>query len=189
MALTTKLEAVNEVLAGIGESPVSSLASGFVTASMASDKIDAVSRELQERGWNFNIEEGLSLAPDVTGLIHLPANVLRVEHADERQPITQRGLKLYDKVRHSYTFTQSVQVHMVVELAFEELPEAARAYVKFRAKRLLQNDLLGDPTLHQVQTPEEKNAWERLEQMDSESTDHNIFDNYELAEWVRRDLF
>jgi hypothetical protein len=78
---------------------------------------------------------------------------------------------------------------MIVELPFEELPEAARVYVKFRAKRLMQNDLLGDPTLHQVQTPEEKASWDRLQQMDSEVTDHNIFDNYDLADWIRRELY
>lgn len=188
MSLTTKLQAVNEVLAGIGDSPVSSLSSGFVTASMAASKIDAISKELQERGWSFNTEEGMRLNPDFEGYIQLPDNVLRVDPTDVRSSLVQRGLRLYDKVKHTFKFTQGVNVVMVVELPFEELPEAARAYIKFRAKRLFQNDLMGDPTLHQIQTPEEKDAWARLEQMESESADHNIFDNYDLADWIRRDI-
>lgn len=189
MSLTTKLEAVNEVLAGIGEAPVSSLSGGFVTASMASAKVDAISREMQELGWNFNTEENYSLVPDTDGFIQLPATVLRVDPVDTRVPVVQRGRKLYNKLKHSFTFTGPVVVTMVVSLDFEDLPEAARSYVKFRAKRLTQNDLLGDPTLHQVQTPEEKAAWARLLQSDSESADHNIFDNYDLADWIRRDLY
>lgn len=189
MALTTKLQAVNEVLAGIGESPVSSLSGGFVTAAMAVEKIESISREMQELGWNFNTEDNFPLLPDYDGFIQLPANVLRVDPVDIRSTVVQRGLKLYDKGRHTYKFTASIKCTLVVALEFEELPEAARRFTVLRAKRLLQNDLMGDPTMHQIQAPEEKEAWARLLQSDSESSDHNIFDNYELADWIRRDIY
>lgn len=188
MSLTSKLQAVNEVLAGIGEAPVSSLSSGFVTASMASQKIDAVSKELQERGWHFNTEESLRLVPDFEGNIRLPDNILRVDSVDNRAQVVQRGLRPYDKARHSFKFTSPVEATVVVQLEWDDLPEAARLYIQYRAKRLFQNDLMGDPTLHQIQTPEEKDAWARLSQMDSECEDYNIFDNYDLADWIRRDI-
>jgi len=190
MPLTTKIDAVNEVLAGIGESPVSSLSNGFVTASMASSRIDVVSREVQETGWYFNTENAVRLAPDTEGNIKLPANTLRVDSSDVRRgTVVQRGLRLYDNRNHTYTFKVAVELDLVVELPFEELPEAAKRYITLRAKRLFQDDLLGSGELHQAQTPDEIAALQMLKQMDSEVGDYNIFDNYDLADWIRRDIY
>lgn len=189
MSLTTKLEAVNEVLSGIGESPVSSLDSGFITASMASSKIDSVSREVQERGWYFNTETGHRLAPDFEGFIRLPANTLRVDSSDIRRgTVTQRGLRLYDNVQHTYKFKRAIEVDIVVCLAFDELPEAAKRYITLRTKRLFQDDIMGAPGQHQTQSEDEIRAYAKLEQMDSEVGDYNIFDNFDLADWIRRDI-
>lgn len=190
MPLTTKIDAVNEVLAGIGESPVSSLSSGFVTASMAASRINTVSREVQEYGWYFNTDTRMRLAPDTEGNIRLPANTLRVDGSDIRRgTLVQRGLRLYDNLNHTYTFKVAVEVDLVVELPFEELPEAAKRYITLRAKRLFQDDLLGAVELHQAQTPDEIAALQTLKQMDSEVGDYNIFDNYDLADWIRRDIY
>lgn len=188
MALTTKLEAVNEVLAGIGELPVSSLSSGSVTASTAANKLEAVSRSTQERGWFFNTETNMKLLPDSNKNIQLPANTLRLDENSKGGGVVQRGLRLYDTTKHTFTFTSPVSVDIVVELAWEELPEAARVFIMYRAKRLFQADYMGEPLLTQTQTEEEKAAYHRLLQADSESGDYNIFDSYETANWLNRDL-
>ncbi len=188
MALTTKLEAVNQILAGVGEPPVNSLSSGFVTASIAASKLDAVSKEVQEHGWFFNTESSLRLLPDSNGFIQLPSNVLRV---DDTNPsgVTQRGLRLYDVTSHSFKFTKPVTVDVVVELSFEELPQAARSYIVYRAKRMFQADFMGEPTLVQSQSIEEREALMRLRQLESETGDFNIFDNQEMAGWINRDFY
>lgn len=188
MALTTKLQAVNEILAGIGEPPVSSLSSGFVTASIAEQKLDAVNKEIQERGWFFNTETALKLLPDSNGHVMLPANTLRADEHRKGGGIVQRGRKLYDTLKHTYQFNQPVTLDVVVELAWEDLPQAAREYAKFRAKRLFQADYMGEPNLTQAQSQEEMSSYQRLMQADSESGDYNIFDNYETADWINRDL-
>lgn len=185
----SKLQAVNEVLAGVGEAPVSSLSSGFVTASTAADKIDAISREVQEKGWYFNTEPNTPLVPDFEGYIHLPHNVLRVDSSDIRKgTLVQRGLRLFDLHQRSYKFKRPVTVDIVVELPFEELPAAAQRFITLRAKRIFQADFMGDPTLQQMQTPDETEAMMTLKQMESETGDYNIFDNYDLADWIRRDI-
>lgn len=187
MALTTKLEAVNQILAGVGEPPVSSLHSGLVSAATALDKLDVVSKEVQEIGWFFNTETSLRLLPDSNGHLVLPSNTLRVDDVNP-SGVVQRGLKLYDTRSHSYLFTQPISVDLVVELSFEELPQAARSYIVYRAKRIFQADYMSDTTLLQVQSQEEKEALYRLKQMDSETSDHNIFDNQDLADWTYRDI-
>lgn len=188
MALTTKLQAVNEILAGIGESPVSSLSSGFITASNAEQRLDEVSKNMQERGWFFNTENGMKLLPDSNGYIPLPNNTLRADVSQYGGSLVQRGLRLYDNAKHTYVFTQPVSLDIVVELSWEELPQAARDYAKFRAKRLFQADYMGEPNLLQVQSQEEGASFQRLLQADSSVADHNIFDNYEMASWLNRDL-
>ena len=189
MSLTTKLEAVNEVLSGIGEAPVSSLDSGFITASMASSKIDKVSREVQEQGWYFNTEPGHRLSPDFEGNIRLPANTLRVDSSDIRRgTVTQRGLRLYNNVKHTYHFTTTIEADLVVYLDFDELPEAAKRYITLRTKRLFQDDIMGAPGQHQAQSQDEVDALKMLKQMDSEVGDYNIFDNYDIADWIMRDI-
>lgn len=189
--MSRKLDAVNEVLEGIGEQPVSSLDGGFITASMAATRIDRVSRAVQERGWHFNTEPGHRLSPDFEGFIQLPANTLRVDGVDlKRGDLTQRGLKLYNLKDHTFKFTgnTSVVVDIVVLLDFDELPEAARRFITARSKRMFQDGLMGSPELHQAQTPDEIEAMQDLKQMDSEVGDYNIFDNYDLADWISREL-
>lgn len=187
--MTTKIQAVNEVLAGVGEAPVSSLSSGFITASIASDKIDTISREVQEKGWYFNTEPNTPLVPDFEGHINLPNNILRVDSSDIRRgTLIQRGRRVYDLAARSYKFTRTVTVDVVVELPFEELPEAAKRFITLRAKRIFQADFMGDPSLQQMQTPDEVEAMIALKQMESETGDFNIFNNYDLADWIRRDI-
>lgn len=189
MTQTTLLMAVNQVLAGIGEAPVSSLNSGFITARMANDKIDMVSREVQEKGWSFNTEEAYRLTPDDEGNLYLPANTLRVDgHSATKHHVTQRGRRLYDIRNRTYRFKGGLELDLVLELPFEELPEAAKRYITMRAKRMFQNDLQGDPGMHQAQTPDEIQAMQDLKQQDSEVGDYNIFDGYDLADWIRRDI-
>lgn len=186
MALTTKLEAVNEVLAGIGESPVSSLSSGFTTASTAEQKLNSVSKAVQETGWFFNTETELELLPDSNGNIYLPSNTLRADEHEKGGTLVQRGLRLYDNKKHSYRFTQPVKIDVVVELPWDELPQAAREYIQYRTKRLFQADYMGEINLMKAQSEEEAAALYRLKQADSESGDFNIFDNYDLAFWHQR---
>jgi hypothetical protein len=189
MALTSQLDGVNEVLAGIGESPVNGLSSGFVTASMANTRLESVSREVQETGWYFNTETKRKLAVDSEGFIPVPFNTLRVDGSAVRGGhLVQRGSRLYNLENHSFTFTQSAEVDIVLELAFEELPEAAKRYIILRSKRKFQDDILGDTFQHQMQAPDELEALQKLKQMDSETGDYNIFDNYDLADWIRRDI-
>lgn len=64
---TTELEAVNELLAAIGEAPISNLiTSNRNDVDMAVDALRATSRTVQLDGWRFNTELGLELVPDST---------------------------------------------------------------------------------------------------------------------------
>ena len=53
---TSKLDAINSMLIGIGEAPVNTLNSGLQEAEIAAILLDNVSREVQSFCWAFNTD-------------------------------------------------------------------------------------------------------------------------------------
>ena len=149
---TTKLEAVNTLLATIGESPVNSLTSGLIEASLAEQTLDNVSRDMQSMGWTFNTDLTFKLTPDANSEITLPANCIHVDTTSLRKSSTtdlvQRGSRMYDRIKNTYEITETIEVDIVVLLSFEEMPETARRYVTIKAARILQDRVLGSEILH-----------------------------------------
>lgn len=183
MTPTTKLEAINTLLATIGESPVNSLTSGLIEASAAEQTLDNVSRDFQSQGWSFNTDLTFQLSPDASNELALPANCLHVDTIHTRMSsdtdLVQRGMKMYDRIKNTYAIGVAEEVDIVVLLDFEEMPETARRYVAIRAARVLQDRVLGSESLHSFNARDEQVAWNNLLQNESDVQDLNIFDNYE----------
>lgn len=61
-----ELDAVNDILASIGEPPVNTL-EGDANADVANARriLNKINRQIQSKGWTFNIEEGTTLQADV----------------------------------------------------------------------------------------------------------------------------
>ena len=56
VSLTSKLDAINSMLIGVGEAPVNTLNSGLQEAEIAAITLTTVSREVQSSGWTFNTD-------------------------------------------------------------------------------------------------------------------------------------
>ena len=188
---TTELEAVNECLSNIGQTPVSTISGVIgVDASLALQLVRSINRELQQRGWYWNTEIDYPITPDSNGNLFLPSNCLSVDPAgiDQDKDFVARGRRLYDRRERTYVFTKSVKVEMVVGLPFEELPEAARRYIALRAARIFQNRTEGsnDPE----DTAAEDRAYAELVAEDMRVQDNNMLtDNYATAEMLRRFIY
>ena len=76
---TSKLDAVNSILLGIGEAPVNTLGSGLQEAEIAEVTLDNINREVQSLGWHFNTEVRYTLAKNTDGIINLPTNCLKID--------------------------------------------------------------------------------------------------------------
>lgn len=186
---TTKLEAVNQCLAAIGEAPVNRVDdSGLADADVALRTLSNVSREVQQAGWHWNTEINLPLAPDVDGFLSVPANTLRVDTVgnDRGTDVVQRGQRLYDRANHTYVFTRPVTVELVVLLDFEEIPEAARNYIALRAARRFQQNSVGSPELSGFQAHDEVLALVALQNSEAETQDYNIFQSGAVRRIIRR---
>lgn len=178
LAPATDLEAVNSILASIGESPISTLEdTGVVDAAMALRTLREVNREVQGRGWHFNMDEDYPLAPTFPeGVIEVPRNSIRTEPSDPtaRLDFTVRGRKLYDKRHHTYQFKETVKVKIVTLLPFEDIPQFARNYISIRAGRIFQQNTVGSPELSSFKNVDEARALVQLKEAEAETADYNI---------------
>lgn len=188
---TTELEAVNIMLAVIGESPINSLNSpAVVDAVTAQAVLSEISRAVQTTGWHFNIEEELTLTPTLFGgELQLPGNCLRVSPSAEYQDVdvAQRGSRLYDRRNHTYVFAKSMKVDMVILLPFNELPESARYYITIRAARTFQARTVGSEALYQFTAQDEAMALSALKKAEGITGNHNMFtDSWSVAKILQR---
>jgi|TARA_R110000823_G_scaffold89656_5_gene198746 hypothetical protein len=174
---TTELEAVNTMLNTIGEAPVNTLINmTAIDAITALSILQTVSRSVQVEGWFFNTEYNYPITPDVNGELLLPTNLLSIDSTElsDAYELVQRGAKAYDRKNHTYTFTDTVKCNLILLLAFDEIPEAARNYIALRAARILQDRLLGSDSLHAMNREDEYQALISLRLINSQNADFNI---------------
>ncbi|MBU4566998.1 MAG: hypothetical protein KKE29_19955 [Proteobacteria bacterium] len=179
---TTELEAVNALIAVLGEAPINSLDGQLTMDVMAAQKtLHRVSRVVQTEGWQFNIEDEFELTPDVDGYINVPNNYIRV-NPDPRyhlpRKITRRGTRLYDRTNHTYQFEDKVLATVTLFLPFEELPETARYYITVKAGREFQDEYVGSDTLHGFDQVDEVRARAILLDQEGRTGQYNILNAF-----------
>lgn len=192
MALTTKLEAVNTMIAVIGEAPVNTLGGTAVpiTVVQAENVLDETSRAIQSEGWHFNTEHEYPFTPDATSSkITLPSNVLTIDldpqiYTDV-DPV-QRGNTLYDRKNHTDVWTKEVKASVTFQLDFTEIPEQFRNYITIKAARIFSNRFLGSREIEGFALRDEVEAKARAIDSDSENADRTIFDNYSVMRVLDR---
>lgn len=186
---TTELEAVNNMLGSIGETPLNSLTdSGLADANMARTILHKNSREVQNRGWWFNMEEEYPVSPNSDNELVLPANTLMAfPRSQGERELVLRGSKAYDKQNHTYKVDETIDFDILFFLPFEETPEAARHYIATRAARTFQAQVIGSEVLYKFTEVEETEAWMNLLQQDKDAEPHNVFrDNTYMRQMLDR---
>ena len=183
VTLTSKLDAINSMLIGVGEAPVNTLNSGLQEAEIAAITLTTVSREVQSSGWTFNTDLKITLVRNTANNIVVPLNTLQVDTLGLKRrydtDVVLRSGKLYDRTTNSFVFTADIEVDIVLLFDFEELPEVARRYISLRAGRKFQENTIGSSEMTQLQYKDEQNALFALREADSQAADFNIFDNYD----------
>jgi hypothetical protein len=175
-SLQTKLDAVNQMLEAVWESPVSTLeVSGIASVALAKRVLDESLRSIQSRGWHFNTDLDLTLTPDVNGELALPANTLRVDSYgdDKDRDVAHRGTRLYDRDDHTYVFTKPIQVEIVYLLEFEECPQCVRTYVALMAERVFKDKFTAAAAPSPI-TAEEMEALRNVEDQEAQQGDYNM---------------
>lgn len=190
---TTRLEAINELLESIGESPVNSASNtGLVEADLAASRLDRISRQVQKRGWHWNTLKDYVIDPDVNGYIQLPSATMKVDTVgkDMHLDLVQRGSRLYDRDNNTFVINKSVTVEITLLLDFEDLPENARDFITMKAARKFQQRLFGSAELSDFDREDEQNAWFDLLDAESDAADYNMMrDNLSVFRIINRKYF
>lgn len=167
---TTRLEAVNSILASIGETPTTSLDAPVRTdVIQAEAALNETNRMVQNRGWYWNTEEEYEITADNNGDITFGSNVLRARVSPVALDGTSRyyifrNSQLYNRKDRTYTFTAGYQIKVdqVVLHPFEELPDAARIYIWTRAGVIFQARHLTAELLFRFTEQMAQTAWANL---------------------------
>ena len=175
----TELDAVNLMLAAIGESPIASLEqSGQVDAVIARQTLNEASTDVQSRGWHFNTDKAYPLRREAHAPYAIPAppNAARIEPVDQNLDLVVRGGKLWDRRRHSASFPNQAEVKadIVWILPFADLPPPARRLVATRAARIFADRVVGEGALHGFTSADEDAAFRAMRKFEAKTARRSI---------------
>jgi len=174
----TELEAVNILLAAIGEAAVSSLETATtVEVTQAKKLLSNVNRAAQQKGWHFNTEWDVVLTRDSDNRIPLSQSILSVYQPG--QLMTIRGMSgdmyAYDLDNNTFTWTKNLNNAVTVTLLdFIDSPNTFRQYVTTRAARIFQEEIIGQVSAETVNRQEEAEAYADLLDDDAERAGLNV---------------
>ena len=169
-----ELPAVNEILASVGQAPVTTLDQTNPDVAIAYDTLLNVSREVQAEGWTFNTEEYYPMTPDANGEIVIANNILQIDLHDEKDnqyESVRRSGKLYEKINHTYDWTtltgwDTVRCDIVWFFDWVDLPRPIQDYIVARASTIVSTRIVGDQQQYAILT--QKEQWNRAQAMEYE---------------------
>lgn len=193
LVVTTELEAVNTMLRGIGEAPISDLDEPqLISAVNAKSTLRFVSRLVQSQGWNFNTQWDMTLTRDGNNKVPVGSDVLRVDTYGEHAyiPVTKRGGFLFNLEDNTFVWDKNPKCTLIYFLSFTDLPESARVYITIRAARMFQRTEIGeDAAGFGYGERDEFDALALLKEAEGDVGDHNILtDNYDTYRTLDRNL-
>ena len=148
-----ELPAVNEILASVGQAPVTTLDQTNPDVAIAYDTLLQVSREVQSEGWTFNKEYHFPFTPENEEIV-IPTNVLQIDMAESgnynHMDVVRRNGKLYDKEEHSHKFTKKVECDVVWFFDWVDLPRPIQDYITARAASITVSKIVGDQALYKM---------------------------------------
>lgn len=196
--MITKVEAVNRLLAAIGEDPVTTLSAGLDDAEAAENFLDRVSHDIQAAGWHANTDEKVKIVADATGQYPVSDSWLEVDTVEEhryidvavRTDINDGQRKLFDTRydRRTFTFTQSyLYLKIVNEYDFEDLPPLLQAFIAADAAVKYQQSELSSGTIDRYLQQQRLEAWTLFQASEEDQDDCNVLtDNDHCAAVTQR---
>ena len=174
----TELEAVNMMLAAIGEAAVSSLETvTTVEVTQAKNLLSNINREVQQKGWHFNTEWDVSLSRNEDNRIPIGSNVLSIHVENELTTI--RGIEgvmyLYDLDNNTFIWTSNLDNAVTITLLdFKNTPQSLRQYITAKASRVFQEEIVGQISAEQINRQEEQEAYADLLDDEAERAGFNV---------------
>lgn len=175
----TELEAVNEVLSSIGDSPVNSLENlTDIDAINARKILSSENRKFQSRGWSFNQFDTYVLNPDVISKkIMWADDLLYVESLDGSTKYLKKGYYVYDQTNQTFIFPSAITLEAIIMASFEDMPVQARDYIVAKAALSFATRYLGDRELIQMLSMSERESWSYFQEYEMDNNNYNMLNN------------
>ncbi|MAT11673.1 MAG: hypothetical protein CMM02_11770 [Rhodopirellula sp.] len=179
-AVSTELDAVNQILSSVGQAPVTTLDLQNPEVAIVVNTLREQSKQVQLEGWSFNTERNYKMvrSADVNEITY-PSNVLaldaNVESHRGKYDLVKRNGKLYDRYNHTYTFTEDIKADVLWYLEFTDLPSAIQAYITAKAARMCATKMVGDAQLNQLLQEQEATTRAAAIEEECQQGDYSFF--------------
>ena len=179
-AVSTELDAVNQILSSVGQAPVTTLDLQNPEVSIVLNTLREVNRQVQAEGWVFNTERNYELTPNTdTNFIEFSSNILQIDtnsqYHKDRYDVVKRGNKLWDRLNHTFVFNDPIRADIVWYVDYTDLPAAIQAYVAARAARMAAIKLVGDKELNSLLQEQEIMTRAAAIEYDCNQGDYSMF--------------
>ena len=185
---TKELPAVNQILASVGQAPVTTLDQTNPDVAIAYDTLLEVSKEVQGEGWTFNQEFEYEITTDNNKQYEIPNNMLQIDFSESykgdidvvrRRDPSDSKVKLYDRYNHTYAIGtvagDTWDVDIVYHFDFIDVPIPIQNYMTAKAATIVAQRIIGDAAL--VQTLQQRETLARSVALEYEcnQADYSIF--------------
>ena len=179
-AVSTELDAVNQILSSVGQAPVTTLDLQNPEVSIAVNTLREQSKQVQLERWSFNTEYNYTLQRDsVSNKIPYPSNVLsldaNVEYHKDQYNLVRRNGVLYDRYEHTDIFTEDIKADITWFFDFQDLPPAIQAYITAKAARMCATKMVGDAQLNQLLQEQEATTRAAALEEECQQGDYSMF--------------
>lgn len=185
-----ELDAVNLILDGIGEAPVTSLDEANPDVEDALRHLRRVRREILSQGWSTNMSYDITLSPNIHKRIPLSPEVLRVETTGQSlgMRLISRHYEdvphLYDLLKSRFEFDRDVTVNLVHDLPLVDVGFDVGSYIAYEAALKFQLSSLGSGVADQALERSRRLAWERLQDSELDQGGHNVLQDSRYVRYV-----
>jgi len=178
----TELQAINQILASVGQAPVTTLERTNPDVAISYDTLLQVSREVQSEGWTFNREYSYPFTPNGDNEIPYPPNVLQLDASNdpsyykgrEYDTIRREG-KLYDRRNHTYKFNDTLYCDVKWYFDWDDLPIPIQDYITAKASTMVSSRLVGDSKQYQTLLQQEAFTRAMALEYETEQGDYSYF--------------
>ena len=183
---TQELPAVNEILASVGQAPVTTLDQTNPDVAIAYDTLLQVSREVQAEGWSFNTEYHYPQTTTDKQYV-IPTNMLQVDLVQGSgtgdKNVVRREGKLYDKYNHTYDIRDSdtadnLELDIVWWFDWVDLPIPIQDYIVARAAVIVSSRIVGDGGQYQMLQQREAYTRAMALEYETQQGDYTFFGHH-----------
>ena len=179
-AVSTELDAVNQILSSVGQAPVNTLDIRNPEIYIIIETIKEVTKQILIEGWTFNTERGVVLAREASSnRIPVTSTMLSVDINDEthkgKYDIVVREGYLYDRISHTNEFLEDITADIVWAFDYRHLPSAVQSHIVAKAARICAIKMVGDSELNQLLAEQEATTRASLIEAECQQGDYSMF--------------